>query len=205
MRRCFDKRWPSLRGLKCVAPSPTSFAFSGWSSRLAENVFFSVRTMLIFVFQRLFFLCVFFCGPGPTATSGYGFNTAVFLDASPSRGSTFCPHASYPPGWQNCAKEVSNRRLCLAFRPRFYLLLYCLQSRVQQCSTQREVSRATLYHPISSQTNYWQVASEISRNERCDFGGNLYLLSKSNCLFAEANISPRMQATSLSFWPDTER
>ena len=82
--------------------------------RHAANSAGGALNCLMLFFSNDFFLGVFFCGPGSsTATSGFlgGFNTAALLDASPSRGLAFCPNASPPPGWQNCAKEVSKRRL----------------------------------------------------------------------------------------------
>ena len=46
---------------------------------------------------------------------------------------------------------------------RFYFFAVCCNPDYiqQQCSEQRVVSRATLYHPISSQTDYWQVLSSL--------------------------------------------
>ena len=122
----------------------------------------SFRTMLVFLLTISFF-CVSLWArinlqrPQAVFLTVLAAHTAVFLDASPSRRVGILSERI-----QTAVKKcVEASTFFSFFLPRFYLLR-CIPSRLQQqCSAQREVSRATLYHPISSQTDYSQVLSSL--------------------------------------------
>ena len=116
--------------------------------------------VLVFCSKDFVFCC---CGPeSPTAT------TSGFLDGFSSAHSRVTGRLPLPPGWHFVGTQPFLRagktaiKKCVEASTFFSIFCHdftffavcCIQ---QQCSAQREVSRATLYHPISSQTDYWQV------------------------------------------------